>query len=1110
MSIDGRQAPLAQNRQRTMGTWRRLFVACLGVLVGSGMAVAANPTPAQLFYVPFPEGQLLQGLQAIELGGPSAAPTDPVTTLISLAAVADGTIIYYDQWENGYDPDIANPTNLYSGGNPGGTQIWGDGDPSNGAPPGVPSDLINAGTVIVLSNPIDTTNPLAIDFDGRDKVAATKTIAMTRTGFATGPNTLLAGATEVFDTSNWGTNHLSPVGTDIPDATDHQMFEYTSLAVMAGEGGATVQVDADADGSFETTVPLDEGEGYFVNGGVAVGGRVVADRPVQVTLLTGDIASSYESRDSALLPTTLWSTDYYTPVSTPPAAQSIAGTATTVWLYNPGATALTVNYTTRDGGGNLTTVPLSVPGGPSGGYLPQVIPDGFGGRFSAATPFYAFSTTNSTDTNTSGNQAWDWGFTLIPEDSLTPQVLIGLGIGRDPTSPTNPNENGNPVWLTPVGNGDTPVTVYVDFDADPSTGPLTDPNGNKYDVAYSLRELDRAKVYDTTDRNQTGLLAYVLTPGVKLAAAWGQDPTVASAGAPGLDVGTGIPPLPLFSVGKNGTLAADNDGDGFVSPGDVLLYTIAINNISRAPVPDVLVRDNLPADTTYVPGSTFFTNASNVTTPIPDDGSGTPFPLDGSGRVLDPVTALPVGGTYQVTFKVVIDAFPDLVPGTTEIVNSCSASAVGVTLPCRDTTPLFGRIGDFVWVDLDGDGVQDGGAEVGIGGVQVQLILDANGNGIIDGGDTVLETQTTTSGGGYLFTGVPPGDYIVNVVDSTVPPTYTLTTANDPTAVPLAGGQSRLDVDFGYKPPTPTTTTTTTTTSTSTTTTTTSTTTTTRPSTTTTTSTTSTTTTTRPTTTSTTTTTTTTTTTSTLLGQLCNCDEIPFLFERDARINNEATVDATVGVRTFLGRLRVSQNVFMPDGTSLSAFFVEVGNDSNVSQVFADQLQRGSNAVIRNGVGPVSLPLTPPICTLPEYTCGTTPVLATPGQVTGPIAPGDYGLVRVPNGATLRLSEGVYTMCGIKMGRGAKIVAEGAVVLQITGSLQVGNESYFGPDTGAPPIVAYVGGTKVRLGANALAVARIVAPNARAAFGRDSRLEGCICSDRMKSDKRITLECREN
>jgi len=67
----------------------------------------------------------------------------------------------------------------------------------------VPSDLINAGTVIILNNDVNTVNLLAIDFDGRDKFAATKTIAVTRTGWADGSDTLLAG-------SVGGTNRSSP------------------------------------------------------------------------------------------------------------------------------------------------------------------------------------------------------------------------------------------------------------------------------------------------------------------------------------------------------------------------------------------------------------------------------------------------------------------------------------------------------------------------------------------------------------------------------------------------------------------------------------------------------------------------------------------------------------------------------------------------------------------------------------------------------------------------------------------------------------------------------------------------------------------------------------
>jgi uncharacterized repeat protein (TIGR01451 family) len=249
---------------------------------------------------------------------------------------------------------------------------------------------------------------------------------------------------------------------------------------------------------------------------------------------------------------------------------------------------------------------------------------------------------------------------------------------------TNPSENGNPLWITPVGNGETPVTVYVDYNGD-NVGALTDPNGNKYDISYSLKALQQQKVYDP-DGNQTGMLAYVLTPGVKLAAAWGQDPATASGGNPGLDVGTSVLPLPLFDAGKNGTLSIDNDGNEVISAGDEILYTITINNTSRAPVSSILLKDVFPAHTTYVANSTYFTNELNVTTQIADAGT-TAFPLDEGGVIINPLSPLPVGQTYKVTFKVVIDNLANL-GGVTTIINKGDATAGGVTVPFEDTTPL--------------------------------------------------------------------------------------------------------------------------------------------------------------------------------------------------------------------------------------------------------------------------------------------------------------------------------------------------------------------------------------------------------------------------------------
>jgi len=71
-----------------------------------------------------------------------------------------------------------------------------------------------------------------------------------------------------------------------------------------------------------------------------------------------------------------------------------------------------------------------------------------------------------------------------------------------------------------------------------------------------------------------------------------------------------------------------------------------------------------------------------------------------------------------------------------------------------DPPPL--QIGNRVWKDTNGNGIQEpGAAELGISGVQVTLWADANGDGVIDASDgmTPVATTTTASDGSYLFGG---------------------------------------------------------------------------------------------------------------------------------------------------------------------------------------------------------------------------------------------------------------------------------------------------------------------------------------------------------------------
>ena len=82
-------------------------------------------------------------------------------------------------------------------------------------------------------------------------------------------------------------------------------------------------------------------------------------------------------------------------------------------------------------------------------------------------------------------------------------------------------------------------------------------------------------------------------------------------------------------------------------------------------------------------------------------------------------------------------------------------------------------VGDRVWLDANGNGLQDAG-EVGVAGVQVRL-TGAGADGMLGTADDVVRTTTTNADGAYLISGLKSGTYTTTF---TAPTGLQFTTAN--------------------------------------------------------------------------------------------------------------------------------------------------------------------------------------------------------------------------------------------------------------------------------------------------------------------------------------------
>ncbi len=122
--------------------------------------------------------------------------------------------------------------------------------------------------------------------------------------------------------------------------------------------------------------------------------------------------------------------------------------------------------------------------------------------------------------------------------------------------------------------------------------------------------------------------------------------------------------------------------------------------------------------------------------------------------------------------------------------NTAHLTEGGGAIPPTDSNPVYttigGRIGDTVWDDRDGDGIQDRD-ESGLAGVVV--VLTDSGEGI--------QTTTTDANGQFEFISLTAGAYTVTFDASTVSPDFSLITTPYPQVVQLDGAENHTAADIG-------------------------------------------------------------------------------------------------------------------------------------------------------------------------------------------------------------------------------------------------------------------------------------------------------------------------
>lgn len=425
---------------------------------------------------------------------------------------------------------------------------------------------------------------------------------------------------------------------------------------------------------------------------------------------------------------------------------------------------------------------------------------------------YQFTTQSNTVDNTDGTVVKALGSDVNATTGLSYSVALSAGelernidAGIIFNQPASVSSIGDRVWYDTNGNGTqdagepgtSNVTVTLYKETAPASGiyvvyatTVTDvngfylfnnlPNNTNYKVSITPPAgTQLTSSTGTTPGNAT--TDSDLDPATRLSAAVNIPP--AGAQITGIDAGLILQPTTKASLGDR--VWYDNNRDGDQDAGEPGIAGVTVQLLDGS-------SNLLATTTTDAFGMYIFTNlnpglyrinfgaVAGMQRTAKDATGGTIADITDSDA--DPTTGKTQGYTLNAGGK-----------------NMSVDAGYYSTLPAANV----GAIGDRVWIDNDGNGVQDAG-EPSVAGVTVTLYNNVG---------AVVATATTDINGNYLFPGLTPGNYTVGF--SNIPAGFGFSGqdkgGNDATdgdanpatgrtqAVTVTGGSTNITVDAGIR-----------------------------------------------------------------------------------------------------------------------------------------------------------------------------------------------------------------------------------------------------------------------------------------------------------------------